>query len=116
MQRDDNDNNDKEGGLHPTPLTTAMHELAARLRSAGILYALDRLEASLLDVDDTNGRRQRAMGHPRMMKRGIMSANNGLMPPTWLCIPSEFRQIPTEVGQKSPAIPEWSRNRHWNVL
>ena len=33
-----------------------------------------------------------------------------------LCIPSEFRRIPTEVEQKSPAVPEWSRNRHRNVL
>ena len=29
-----NDDEDKEGGLHPTPWTTATHELAARLHSA----------------------------------------------------------------------------------
>ena len=34
---------------------------------------------------------------------------------TWLCIPSEFRRIPTEVGQKSLAGTEWSRNKHRNV-
>jgi len=33
-----------------------------------------------------------------------------------LCIPSEFRRIPTEVGQKSPAGTEWSRNKQRNVL
>ena len=48
----DNDDNVEEGGLHPTPLTTVMRELAARLRSAGISYAS---EASLLDADDVNG-------------------------------------------------------------
>ncbi len=62
-----NDNNDdaKKGGSHPTPLMMAMRELAARLRSTGILYAS---EASLSD-------------HSMMMKRGVMSANYGLMPP-----------------------------------
>ena len=34
----------------------------------------------------------------------------------WLCILSEFSRIPTEVGQKSPAVPECERNRHRNVL
>jgi len=50
----DSDNNDdvEEGGLHPTPLTTATRELAERLHSAGISYAS---EASLLDMDDVNG-------------------------------------------------------------
>jgi len=33
-----------------------------------------------------------------------------------LCIPSEFRRIPAEVGQKSPAGMEWSRIKHRNVL
>jgi len=62
--------------LHPTPLTTATRELATRLCSAGIPYAS---EASLLDVDDANGRRRlRAIDPLRMMKRGVMSANYGL--------------------------------------
>jgi hypothetical protein len=33
-----------------------------------------------------------------------------------LCIPTEFRRNPSEVGQKAPARTEWSRNRHRNVL
>ena len=48
----DYDDDVEEGRLHPTPLTTVMHELAARLHSAGISYAS---EASLLDVDNVNG-------------------------------------------------------------
>ena len=77
---DNNNNGDiKEGGSHPTPLTTTMHELEARLRSAGIPYAL---EDSLSDVDGVNGQRlQQAMDHPMMMKRGIMSASYELMLP-----------------------------------
>ena len=63
LRRDGNNDNDvEEGGSHPTtPQTTAMHELVARLCSAGILYAS---EASLLD-------------HLMMMKRGVMLANYG---------------------------------------
>ena len=52
----DKNDDDEEGGSHPTPLTTATRELVVRLRSAGIPYAL---EDSLSDVDDVNGRRQR---------------------------------------------------------
>ena len=83
LRRDgDNDDDVEEGGSHPTPLTTATCELAARLHSVGIPYAS---EASLSDVDDVNGRRRRlAMDHPMMMKRGVMSANYGLMPPFFL--------------------------------
>ena len=81
--RDSDDDDDvEEGGSHPTPLTTATCELAARLHSVGIPYAS---EVSLSDVDDVNGRRRRlAMDHPMMMKRGVMSANYGLMPPFFL--------------------------------
>ena len=61
----DNDEDVEEGGSHPTLLMTAMRKLAARLRSAGISYAAG---ASLSD-------------HPMMMKRGVTSANYGLMPP-----------------------------------
>ena len=40
-----------------------------------------RKEASLSNMDDTNGRRRRReMNHPMMMKRGVMSENDGLMP------------------------------------
>jgi hypothetical protein len=49
----DKNDDDEEGGSHPTPLTTATRELVVRLRSAGIPYAL---EDSLSDVDDVNGR------------------------------------------------------------
>ena len=50
-----NNDNVKEGRLHPTPQTTVTQELAARLHSAGILYAL---EASLSNMDNANGQRQ----------------------------------------------------------
>ena len=80
----DNDDDVEEGGSHPTPLTTVTCELAARLHSVGIPYAS---EVSLSDVDDVNGRRRRlAMDHPMMMKRGVMSANYGLMPPFFFAI------------------------------
>ena len=84
MRRDSNNDDDvEEGGWHPTPLTTAMCELVARLHSIGIPYAS---EVSLSDVDDVNGRRRLAMDHPMMMKRGVMSANYGLMPPFFFAI------------------------------
>ena len=80
----DNDDDVEEGGSHPTPLTMATCELAVRLHSVGIPYAS---EVSLLDVDNVNGRRRRlAMDHPMMMKRGVMSANYGLMPPFFFAI------------------------------
>jgi hypothetical protein len=41
----------KEGGLHPTPQTMAMHEPAVRLCSVGILYALN---ASSSNKDGAN--------------------------------------------------------------
>jgi hypothetical protein len=41
----------KEGGLHPTLLRIAIHELAVRLHSASIPYAS---EASLSDDDGAN--------------------------------------------------------------
>ena len=50
----DNDDDVEEGGLHPTPMTTATCKLAARLHSVGIPYVS---EASLSDVDDMNGQK-----------------------------------------------------------
>jgi len=86
-----NDSDVEEGGRsHPTPLTTLMRELAVRLdmfhRHLNIPYAS---EAFLLDVDNVNGRRRRrrrAMDHPVMLKRGVMSAKNVLMPSFFFAI------------------------------
>ena len=86
----DNDNDVEKGGSHPTPLTTLMRELAVRLdmfhRHLNIPYAS---EAFLLDVDNVNGRRRRrrrAMDHPVMLKRGVMSSKNVLMPSFFFAI------------------------------
>ena len=59
----DNDDDVKEGGSHPTPLTTVTRELVARLNSAGILYASE----ALLDMDDVT-----SDGPPDDDEKGLM--------------------------------------------
>jgi hypothetical protein len=59
LQRNGDNNDDiEEGGLYPTPRTTATHELAARQCSAGIPYTSEA-SLSLSDVDDSKRQRRR---------------------------------------------------------
>ncbi len=64
----------KEGGLHPTPQTMAMHEPAVRLCSVGIPYTL---EASSFNKDGANNvsdgpNNGLAHYHATMIMEGIM--------------------------------------------